>query len=134
MRLDEPLILGEYTPDGGTVLRQGFDPYKDANMRMAKETMRLLNENYPGYGWSVTTDILQGVVMVSIPEVMGHIFKYVIHTSKIETANGMAAEVREAGGQILERFGLSRRGFRKAELIDLKGRMPTGRFLKEVPV
>lgn len=127
------VIVQEYTPDSNQVLRVGYDPYMDANMKMAREVLRVLLEQYPGYGWAVTTDILQGIVAVAIPQLMGTVFKYVIHVDKIAGPSDMEKEVKKAGGEILERFRLSRRGLFMPEYSDAIRNRPDARFLKAIP-
>gem|GEM_PF-5874365 len=123
---DGQIIMGDYQV-GGKALLSGHDPFYQRNMAMCRECLRLLSEFYPGYDWEVTADYDQGVVMIALPLLMGGTFKYVIHIDAVATANDMTKRVREAGGNILERFRLSRKGLIMPEYQDAlakRGNLP----------
>ena len=103
-------------------------------MQIAQEMMRVLLETYPGYGWSVRSDIEQGICTVLLPALMGSTFQYVIKREEVMTANDFDKMLKKAGGEILERFRLNRRGLFMPEYWDVKRSSLPGRFIKAVPV
>ena len=127
------VLVQDYTPDGQSVLRMGYDPFQAVSLRMCKEVMRVLLDHYPGYAWAVTTDYAQGYIGISLPALMGPTFKYVIFIDHISDANSMDRELKKAGGEILERFQLSRRGLFLPEYCDVRAKNPDGRFVKAIP-
>lgn len=73
-----------------------------------------LNRHYPGHAWVIGCDHNAGTVAIDIamhkPPAL-KLFGYLLHLSTIMGAGGQAAVMR-AGGELLERYGLQRRGAR----------------------
>lgn len=108
-----------YLPDG-TAVQSGRDEFARADMAMAKETLRILKADFPGYNWVVEADCRQGIVKIRInARFMPAAAWYVIHTDNIATTNAMGQAVREAGGHLLERYRLRRSGIWLPEYRDL---------------
>lgn len=129
---DEQIIFGTHHDSGLAIASQGFDPMRYSNTRLAREIMRLLTEFYPGYFWTVTADIEQGVATIAIPTLMGR-FSYILHADKIANANDMVAAIKKGGGEILERFRLHRGRMNPAEYHDARSSNPIGRLVRDIP-
>ena len=84
------------------------DAFKEFDLWRANRAMSLLLMTYPGYPWQVKSDIKQGVVQISIPILMGINNWYVIN-ERLTPID--AYQVAYAGGEILERYSLSRTRF-----------------------
>jgi hypothetical protein len=96
--------------DGNAIvdLFQAYDEWA------AREVMKTLEAEYPGHCWRVIHDSFQGVCLISIPILMG-VNKFMAVNLKTHNMDSHRAKV--AGGEILERYGLSR------------GRINVGAFL-----
>lgn len=70
-----------------------------------------LASEYPGHPWAVTADRERGVVDIQLfyldAERKNGRWGYVLHTKTLDSDPGMVCVVR-AGGELLERFRLSR--------------------------
>lgn len=123
------ILHSDHEDSGLQIARLGYDPYKGPNTRMANEMMRVMLDHYPGYGWSVTADMEQQICSVSLPALMGPTIKYVIKMNEIATSNDFEKKLKQAGGELLERFRLSRRGLFMPEYSDVRRARPHGRFM-----
>jgi len=74
-----------------------------AELAMCRMIVRVLNEHYPGHPWSVEVMADQGVAKISIPELLGQNWGYILHLDTM-----MPRDVVKAGGEILERFKIPR--------------------------
>lgn len=102
-----------YTPgiDGDPALEA-------ANMDMAKVVTHRLMEKYPGHFWAVNADIAHGIINIfnmHISTKMG----YVLIVDDWLAERVVANEVVRAGGEILERAGMTRGRFNAAEFAAL---------------
>lgn len=71
-----------------------------------------LMQTYPGYAWSVGCNHAAGTVIIDLPDLKpAHLRNYamMLYISTILGPDGQK-KVRHAGGELLERLGLSRRG------------------------
>ena len=84
---------------------------QEAEYEMAKQMAEILQKQYPGHRWATFADSRQGITWVAIPALMGPSLRYVIHISKMSSYPEMCQQLREAAGQILERFKLERGRF-----------------------
>lgn len=82
-----------------------------ADLTLAAAVYHKLDEHYPGHQWRVNADHETGLVTVQllyIDTVRQHArWGYVIHIARLNGDPTLRAAVR-AGGELLERFGLSR--------------------------
>lgn len=105
------LRLAYEHPDLGDDPRE--DALKAADLRMARNIGGLLETTYPGHPWFVEVSHAQGVVMISLPALMGQ-NRYVVKLHELKSDPGMKAIVRGCG-EILERYRLPRAGFSPTE-------------------
>lgn len=78
--------------------------------------MLKLGKNFPGYDWLVSADDKTGIVDIYLPE-MGGNMAYTLHIAKLDSN---LKKVVRAGGEILERHGLSRVKAKVDELATLE--------------
>ena len=102
----------------------GAGQYAAVEEAMCREVMRVLLEQYPGYIWQVMADVEQGIATIALPTFMGPTLKFVIHLENVHGPVAMDKQVREAGGQLLERLRLSRTGLWMPEYMDAKAKAP----------
>lgn len=94
------------------------DPVKDFDAWRARRVMAVLQHAYPGHLWAVDHDLKQGVCKISIPILMGICAWWVFNLrTHGELTKGM---VIAAGGEILERYGLSRVRFNLATFLEAR--------------
>ena len=86
-------------------------------MWTAKQLGTALVKAYPGHEWSVHVDAIGGVICVVNPSV-STLKGYHLHM-KGDTINDLQRRAVEAGGEILERYGLGRGKVKIADLADL---------------
>lgn len=98
------------TADGGI----GEDVRKDYDQWAAAQVMAVLEAEYPDHLWRVVHDSHHGVCLISIPILMG-INNYMAVNLRTHALDNV--RVKNAGGEILERYGLKR------------GRLELGSFL-----
>lgn len=96
-----------YLAPGAVELGAATDPHKAADFAMTKAIGEVLARHYPRIPWGVRVDSAQGVAMIQVAHLMGATGHYVIHLSKLAVDPGFKSVIR-AGGEILERFGISR--------------------------
>lgn len=78
---------------------------QSAGLRILIHNVMLkLCKNFPGYDWLVSADDKSGMIDIYLPE-MGGNYAYSLHIAKLDTK---LKKVFRAGGEILERHGLSR--------------------------
>ena len=85
----------------------------------AAETFRdiageTLKQAYPGYYWGVRVLSTQGVMQIVLLSATSR-YGFTLKLADIYSASDLSKEVMRAGGEMLERFGLSRKGLNKAE-------------------
>lgn len=88
-------------PDGEVA----FDVHKDYDRWCAARAMAVLKTEYAGHFWAVESDVRNHLIKISIPILMGFMHWYVIN---LRTHELTKATIIEAGGNILERYGLPR--------------------------
>jgi len=86
-------------------------------MLLAKETAETLYTSFPGYLWGVT--ISESVVDVRCLNLSGQ-WGYTLHIPAIYSASEWKRTVRNAGGEILERYRQSRRGLNEQDVLQAK--------------
>jgi hypothetical protein len=88
----------------------GHGPNQHAEETLAGIVLVALHRAYPGYDWLVTVNFIAGVMNLDLicekpAPLRGH--GYLLHLSSLMSAGG-ERKVLNAGGEMLERFGLRR--------------------------
>jgi hypothetical protein len=91
-------------------------PWADAVRDMAG---RVLQQHYPGYMWAVQANEKTGMCDIRCMHVSGNL-GYRLHLKKIFSATSFEARVLKGAGEILERFNLSRSGFKEDQYMAAK--------------
>jgi hypothetical protein len=81
-----------------------------ADLATSRQIAERLNGRYPGYLWMVHVQWGQGIAIVRNLSVSAK-YGYVLKLLTIWSSSELDRQVDEAGGEILERFRLNRRGF-----------------------
>ena len=105
------------TPDGGVAA----DPFKEFDAHCCKGMMELLNHHFPAYVgfWAVRHDWAQKIAGISLPVLMGINNWMVINLTTDSLSPGL---VIASGGEILERYGLSRVRFNLGAFLDARSK------------
>lgn len=77
------------------------------DMLLAKEVADTLHRHYPGHLWAVSAEGRTGLVTIRNLMLSGQ-WGYILKIPLIFSASEFAAKVVRAGGEILERYQLSR--------------------------
>lgn len=109
----------EIVKDYNTVYFHEDDDARTAKIEMwiAKNLGEALVKAYPGYEWSVHVDAIGGVICIVNPSV-STLKGYHLHM-KGDTISQLIPRALEAGGEILERYGLRRGKVDVAAIEDL---------------
>jgi hypothetical protein len=99
---------------GGFVLDTGSSTREAADMALAGRIAEVLERRYPGHAWAVHVDSSQGIGTVKNLRLSDR-FGFVLKLRELLYEQDIAREARSAGGELLERFGLSRGRFRQSE-------------------
>lgn len=86
------------------------DPFLNSDLSMAKALAELKEREYPGHPFEFEVNSAQGVVLISIPALMGPVNRYVIHIKDLY-GDPSLNRVKEACGELLERYGIARAGY-----------------------
>lgn len=113
------VVITEHESTAGPNGEVEFDVFKDFDLWRAKRVMSVLQSEYPGHLWGVVSDVKQGIVKISIPILMGVNFWYIINEKQTQVTKGA---VVVAGGEILERYGLSRIRFNLGSFLEARSR------------
>lgn len=106
-------FTGEASPLTGTTATV------PAEITICKGIGRLLEFHYPGHPWSVEVNIEQGYAKVSIPDLLGPNWGWVILLSEMSDQL-----VIKAGGEILERFKIPRSTIDLARYVQIMDTLP----------
>lgn len=107
------------------------DPIPQQELVLARNVAKILVDKYPGPHWSVRVDIRGGIMGIQLPEIMKADAFYIIKNDDVANEADLLRTVRNAGGELLERFGLRRGIVTLDELRDRRARLPL--ILPEVP-
>jgi len=140
--IDEPITISETiveptgrSPDVKQVkIQQQYIPPLDGtpdqldrfDLSIARKVAEVLVRNYYGYDWYVMAESRQGIVVFSIPDLMGPTLKQVILLGQFGDLDPKL--IRKTGGQMLERMGLRRGPKDSAEYEAAKLRLHTFDF------
>lgn len=89
-----------------------------ASLTLAKNVAETLNKHYPGHLWGVNVDDRGGIVSVYNLALSGR-WGFIIKITDLAGADDMV-KVMRAGGEILERYRLSRGAQREGDLNEVK--------------
>lgn len=85
------------------------DPTQEAaDLATSKQIAERLNASFPGYLWAVHCQWKQGIAVIRNLSVSAK-YGYVLHLLPVWSASELDRQTVLAGGEILERFRLSRR-------------------------
>lgn len=103
------------------------DPEIDAwDMRLARYVAEILVKHYHGYDWFVESDIRQGIVSFSIPDLVGQSLKCAINLR--QHPDVPEEVIYRSAGLMLERMNLPRGPVTKAQVHEAKQRRHTFQF------
>lgn len=126
--------------NGQVIVAERLEEQRDmipGEMQVAREALRILLDNFPGYGWKVAADFspeVGGLIMIQLPTIMYSTLHYTIKAEDVSTANDLYKRVRSAGGEILERIKLRRGSILMPEYRDFRATLPRhGRGLRDLP-
>ncbi len=94
--------------------------YRIKDRILAKKIGLEFIRHYPGHGWEVHSDIQNGIVNI-FNRHMSALHGYRIKTQNIRLTT-LSRDVKRIGGEILERFGLSRERFDADHIRDIQRR------------
>ena len=87
----------------------------------AKRIAERLELSYPGYGWAVHADVKNNIAQVRALKLAGE-YGFTLHIDKLDPHD---KQIKWAGGEILERYKVSRSRMKEDELLnksrDLRG-------------
>jgi len=107
-----PTIL--YANADGPSMRQNL-----ADMELAQRMSEVLQRHYPGHSWGVNVDGLAGIATVKNFRLSGN-WGFVLKLDQTFSSSEYDRRVVMAAGELLERYNLSRGGFRQSEYRTLK--------------
>jgi hypothetical protein len=88
-----------------------------ADLTLAKNMADLLHRHYPGHLWAVTCE--EGVATVRNLYLSGN-WGFVIKVGDVYSMSDFDRKIVRAGGELLERFKMSRGKFRDDQYSDIK--------------
>ncbi len=102
------------------------DPYLQADLRLTKALGEFIERStYAGHPWLIEASHAQGVVMISLPTLMGR-NKYVVHLYTLKGDPSLRAIMRGCG-EILERYNIRRGSYSAADYVDAVMKVPKWR-------
>jgi hypothetical protein len=117
----QPLRVKTYGERAG---RSGEAQAVPGEVAMCKAMARILFAHYPGHPWSVEVHAEQGYAFITIPPLLGANYGYILHLDKIDTQDSFVQGVKEAGGNLLERFSIPRSSIDIAHYLALEQKHP----------
>ena len=97
------------TPDGGLSHEEAWRIASETDM--ARKIAECLQLYYPGHAWEVTVDSRKGGAEMRIAILMTGAHCFFMRFDDIAGPNDFNRVVRDAGGELLERFKIPRGGF-----------------------
>jgi hypothetical protein len=120
-----PRLKVERRSDGGA--REQYDEW------LAAQIFTVLLDHFPGHFWQVQVRSEQGIARIRIPVLMGDTLGYTLHLDRLANDPGYKA-VKEAAGEILERWRIPRGAFSLAHFLEAKRDRAVRRANGPVPV
>lgn len=96
------------------------------DMMWARTLGEALHRHYPGYLWAVNVESRTGLIQIRNMHLAGN-WGYVLKMGAVYSISSLEKDVIRAGGEILERFRLSRAQFQAEQYseaaVDFSGRL-----------
>ena len=99
---------------GGLLLDTGSSTRELADMALAKRLAEVLERHYAGHLWAVKVDSSQGIATVQNLRLSGR-WGFMLKLRDMAYQDEIAREAMQAGGELLERYRLSRGRFKESE-------------------
>jgi hypothetical protein len=100
----------------------GLSRQEKADLALTKQIAAVMSFHYPGHAWALQVKSEQGVVLINIPLFMGNHY-YTIPMTMLKTDPGFRLVIR-ACGEILERYGIARAGWRPDQFVEAVNKIP----------
>lgn len=97
------------------------------DLELARLVSEELTKHYPGHVWAVNAQSSQGVITVKNLNLSGN-RGFLLHYRNMKSYDEVKQQAMRSGGEILERYNLSRGGLKQTEYKSLKMDVP-GRFV-----
>lgn len=105
---------------GSAVMTDPDMVQKAASQILCKNALDTLYKKYPGYMWMVMVDDVAGIMNIECLNASGR-FGFTLHMKNIvHDAGVLNKRVMRAGGELLERYGLSRNRAKADEIHNMK--------------
>lgn len=91
---------------------ESYGEHDQADIALCKYVYEILQAAYPNHGWMVGANSEAGTCEIDLPYDKPYhlrLYGYRLYISTIEAPDNVQ-RIRHAGGELLERFGLARRG------------------------
>lgn len=98
----------------GFLLDTGSSTRELADIALAGRLAEVLEKHYPGHLWAVKVDSSQGVAAVQNLRLSGR-WGFMLKLRDLTYQDEIAREAMQAGGELLERYRLSRGRFKESE-------------------
>jgi hypothetical protein len=128
IRRQRPDFTPSYMPsDPDRAARDQISPFKSADDALTHAIGVMVYSLFPGHPWMIYADHEQGVVVISIPALMGPTKKMVIPIKRLCNEAEARRNVSNICGEILERYRIPRAGFDQDEFLRALGDIPIHR-------
>jgi len=129
-RSDEPITIKSETHQAHDGLKVNYrstytppldgshDDFREFDEWLKMRVIEVLDRHYLGYDWFVDARSSQGIVVFSIPDLMGETLKVVIRLAQYSDLQPKL--IVNLAGNLLERMGLRRGPINRAEYIAAK--------------
>ena len=87
-----------------------------ADIALAERLAEVLDRHYPGHLWGVRVDSWQGIAVVFNLRLSGR-WGFLLKLRDLTYENEIAREAMQAGGELLERYRVSRGRFKEDEYV-----------------
>lgn len=105
--------------DGQIVNVESHGETDQADIAMCKDIFEQLSAHYPGHPWCIGANSFSGAVDIKLlyngPDQPIMKFGYSLNIGGLDSDSGRR-KVMRAGGELLERYGLARAGFRDGDV------------------
>jgi hypothetical protein len=91
-----------------------------ADLALAKRLAEVLDKHYPGHAWAVNVDSEQGIATIRNLRLSGR-WGFYLKLADLGYEGGIEREATRAGGEILERYRMSRGRFKPDEYAAMPG-------------
>lgn len=103
--------------DPDRAARDRISPFRNADDALTHAAGVMIYSLFPGHPWEIYADHEQGVVVVSIPALMGATNKGVIPIALLANEGMLRKCVSKVAGEILERYNLPRARYEADEFV-----------------